>query len=124
MKLELKTVAIRPDGTYGALVWNNLPFAVSVECYPPILENGIYPCKRDFYHAGGYATFEIHVPGHDRVLFHKANFGRQLRGCVSLAESFAVIGKEIGIADSAGAFNEFMALTAGVDGFALVVSGR
>jgi hypothetical protein len=96
--LELKTIAIRPHGTYGALLWGGDPFAVSVEVYPPVLKAGPYKCTRDFYNHGGYATFEIHVDGHDRVLFHKGNFGTDSKACVVVAENFAVIDGKPGIA--------------------------
>ena len=122
--LELKTVAIRPHGVYSVLVWLDEPFAVSVEVAPPILVDGLYKCHRDYYHKGGYATFEIEVPGHDRVLFHKGNFGNQSKACVIVAESFAVLDGKVGVADSARGFAEFMKLTAAVERFEMLVSGR
>jgi len=123
-QLELKTVAIRPLGVYSVLLWNDDPFAVSVEVSPPVLVDGIYRCHRDFYHKGGYATFEIEVTGHDRVLFHKGNFGSQSLACVIVAESFAVLDGKIAVADSAHGFAEFMKLTADVEVFDMLVTGR
>lgn len=120
--LDLKTVSIEPDGYYGALVWDGRAFAVSVDA--GVLTNGTYRCTRDFYHAGNYPTFEIHMEGHTRVLFHKGNFGRESKACVIVAESFATIGSEHGVADSKHGFEEFMSLTDGLQEFDLTVSGR
>lgn len=128
----IKTVAMRLHGTYSVLLWNYDPFAVSVEVAPPILMDGPYYAHRDFYHAGGYETFEIEVEGHDRVLFHKGNHGAESKACVIVAESFAwlaeslkgVPGVSVGVADSKHGFEEFMTLTRGLQGFDIVVSGR
>jgi hypothetical protein len=122
--LELKTVAIRPHGVYSVLKWNDEPFAVSVEISPPVLVDGIYRCHRDFYHKGGYPTFEIEVDGHDRILFHKGNFGNQSKACVIIAESFAVLDGKIAVADYARGFQEFMHLTAEVNKFEMLVSAE
>jgi len=131
---ELKTVAVRPDGCYSVLCltegpqFGARPFAVAVEHtfgdFRAVLENGIFRCKRDFYHAGGYPTYEIIVPGHSLVKFHKGNTERDSRGCILVAESFAQFGAQAGVADSAGGFDEFMRLAGGVKEFDLVVSGR
>lgn len=122
--LELKTVAIRPHGVYSVLIWEDEPFAVSVEMSPPILVDGLYRCHKDFFHRGNYSTFEIEVPGHDRVLFHKGNFGNQSKACVIVAESFAVLDGKVAVADSARGFAEFMKLAEGVERFDMLVSGR
>lgn len=122
--LEIKTVAIRPHGVYSALKWLDDPFAVSVEVSPPILLDGVYRCHRDYYHKGGYATFEIEVHGHDRVLFHKGNFGSQSAACVIVAESFDRLNGKVAVSDSKGGFSEFMKLTDGLEEFSLLVSGR
>lgn len=123
-RLHIKTAAIRPHGTYSTLLWDDEPFAVSVEVSPPVLVDGIYRCHRDHYFKGGYATFEIEVPGHDRVLFHRGNFGNQSKACVIIAESFSVLDGKVAIADSAHGFEEFMKLTAGLETFDVLVSGR
>lgn len=122
--MEIKTVAIRPHGVYSALLWLDEPFAVSVEVSPSVLEDGIYHCHRDFYHKGGYETFEIEVPGHDRVLFHKGNFGSQSTACVIVANSFDEVSGKPGVAASERGFAEFMKLTAAVETFDVLVSGR
>src|SRR5258706_2032937 len=126
--MELKTVVVRSDGCFSVLLWDTRPFAVSVERtfddLSTVLRSMIYPCKRDFYHHGGYETFQIIVPGHDRVLFHKGNKEIDSMACVCVAESFTRMDGVTAIADSAHGFEEFMALTAGLDGFDLIVTGR
>lgn len=126
--MELKTVAIRSDGCFSVLLWDTRPFAVTVERTFEDLSTVIrmltYKCVRSFYHHGGYGTFEIIVPGHDRVLFHKGNKEIDSLACVCVAESFTRLDGVTAIADSAHGFEEFMAVTAGLDGFDLIVTGR
>ena len=89
-----------------------------------VIGNGVFTCKRDFYHKGGYPTFEIEVQGHDRVLFHKGNKETDSTACVIVAESFSVLDGVTAVGDSKGGFGEFMTLTAGVDEFEMEVTGR
>lgn len=125
MNPRLKLITIAQPGEkqfYGALVWDGMPFAVCVDA--GILRNGTYLCKRDFYNHGGYATFEIQVEGHDRVLFHKGNYPDQSLACVIIAESFEIVGGKPGISDSKHGFDEFMRLTEGLETFWFQVAGR
>lgn len=128
VRLELKTVAVRDDGAYSVLLWDGRPFAVSVERTfddnVTVIENGRYLCKRDYYHKGGYPTYEIIIPGHDRVLFHKGNFETNSEACVIVAESFAVIDTQTAVADSKHGFEELMSLAAGLESFGMEVTGR
>ena len=126
--IELKTVAIRDDGCFGVLLWTGRPFAVSLERTfadgRPIIGAGTHRCKRTDFHAGGYETFEIEVPGHTRVLFHRGNVETESEACVLVAESFARMGTLTAIADSEHGFKEFMSVTLGLDEFDLEVTGR
>jgi hypothetical protein len=132
--LELKTISVIEEGCFSGLNWNKVPFAVSVErTFEPIpifpyfrvvLENGLYRCVRDFYHKGNYETFEILVPGHDRVLFHKGNKEVNSEACVCIAESFTRLDGVTAIGDSKHGFEEFMQLTEGLNEFPMTVSGR
>lgn len=127
IRLELKTVALRDDGCFSALVWDGRPFAVSVERTfdsGPVIGNGKFLCRRDFYHKGGYVTYEIQVAGHDRILFHKGNVETDSDACVLVAESFGLLNGATAVLDSRGGFAEFMALTAGIDSFGMEVTGR
>jgi len=128
MILELKTVALREDGAFGVLLWDGRPFAVSAERtfenLRTVINGGPYKCRRDFYYKGRYETFEIEVPGHDRVLFHKGNVEGDSEACVLVAESFSAIGDATAIADSKHGFEEFMQLAAGLSEFDMLVTGR
>lgn len=128
MSLTLETVAVRDDGAFSVLLWDGRPFAVSVERTfddgKPIIQNGVYACKRDFYHKGGYETFEIIVAGHDRILFHKGNIETHSVGCVIVAESFGQLDGVTAVLDSKGGFEELMALAAGQSQFMMTVKGR
>ena len=127
-RLEIVTVSVRDDGCFSALLWDKRPFAVSVERTFEngriVIGNGIYRCTRDFYHKGGYETFEIQVDGHDRVLFHKGNTESDSTACVIVAESFGELNGQTAVLDSKGGFNEFMTLTAGLENFLVWVHGR
>jgi hypothetical protein len=126
--LDVKTVAVRDDGCFSALLWEGRPFAVSVERTfddgLPIINNGIYPCKRSHYFKGNYPTFEIYVPGHHRILFHKGNIETESEACIIVGESFGVLNGTTAVLDSKGGFTELMALTEGRDSFNMRVSGR
>ena len=126
--LELKTIAIREDGCFSVLLWNKRPFAVSVErtfdSGHPIISEGMYQCRRDFYHKGGYETFEIIIQGHDRVLFHKGNTETDSIGCVCIAEKFGSLNRKLAVLESKEGFDEFMQLTAGLDSFNMEVTER
>lgn len=123
--LELVTVAVHESGCYGNLKQEGgVPFAVTLERtfenLRTVLQNGEYRCHRDKYHKGGYETFEIEVPGHDRVLFHIGNWESNSEGCVLIAEGF----NGQGVSDSKGGFAEFMKILEGRDAFILRVRGR
>ncbi len=128
VRLELKTVAVRHDGCFSVLLWDGKPFAVSVERTfdegAPVIDNGKYLCKRDYYNKGGYATYEIQIAGHDRVLFHKGNVETNSEACICVAESFGVLDGATAVLDSQHGFDEFIALTDSMDSFGMEVSGR
>lgn len=127
-RLTLHTVALREDGAFSALLWDGRPFAVSVErtfdSGRPVISSGYFACLRSFYNKGGYPTFEIIVPGHSRVLFHKGNTEKDSLGCICVAESFSFVDGVTAVADSRGGFAEFMNLVEGLDAFGMEVIGR
>lgn len=126
--LDLKTVAVREDGCFSVLLWDGRPFAVSVERTfennRVVVGNGVFQCRRDFYHKGGYETFEIYVVGHHRVLFHKGNLEDHSEACIIVGESFGIQQGKTAVLDSGGGFAELMRLTQGLSAFDLVVTGR
>lgn len=128
MSLELKTIAMRDDGCFSVLLWEGVPFAVSVERTfedgRPVIQNGIYPCQRSFFNHGGYETFEIVVEGHSRVLFHKGNRELDSLACICVAEKFGVLQGETAVLESQEGFTELMNLTKDLSQFNMTVSGR
>lgn len=123
--ITVKRVAKLPEGCFGAALHLGVPFAVTLERTfddgQPVIPAGTYDCKRSYFHGGGYETYEISVPGHSRVLFHKGNIEVDSAGCVLIAESFGVLGREVAILDSKGGFSEFMSRVNGVGEFQLSV---
>jgi hypothetical protein len=145
--LTIHTVAIREDGCFSALLWEGRPFAVSVERTFDageaehgkrlVLPAGLIRCTADFYHKGGYATYQLHIDGHTRVLFHKGNREEHSLACVVVGESFggyspqtksysnhAMKDDQTAVLASGSAFEEFMILTAGRPEFYAQVLGR
>lgn len=124
----LKRIAVRREGAFGVLLNNGIPFCLTLERTYDVpagnfvkIPPGTYKCTRSWYNRGGYATFEIHVPGHSRILFHRANLEGDLDGCIGLGEQFGVLNGQPAILQSGEAFNEFMRVTKDVDSFSLDV---
>jgi hypothetical protein len=140
-RLELKTIAVRDDGCFSVMLWDGRPCLVSVERTfdngLPVIGGGAFDCRRSRYHKGGYETFEIIVPGHTRVLFHKGALEEHSLACVIVGESFGGFDRarkayaqradaddQTAILGSSAGFEEFMLLTAGIDFFRMQVTGR
>lgn len=124
--LTLKRIAVLSDGAFGVLLYQGVPFAVTLErTYDPDnsikIKDGPHNCHRSRYNKGGYDTFEIEVPGHSRILFHKGNIELHSEGCVLVAESFAVLGGKPGVALSSEGFTEFMKKMSDYDDFVMEV---
>lgn len=146
-RLEIFTVAVQEDGCFSVLKWDGRPICVSVErTFGPgeaqhgkriVVPNGIILARRDFYHKGGYETFELQIDGHDRVLFHRGAIEDHSLACVILGESFGGLDKltktytaqadaddQTAILGSSVAFAEFMKLATGLQEFNVWVHGR
>lgn len=127
-RLEIKTVAVLDDGCFSVLLWDGRPFAVSVERTfadgLPIIQRGVYDCRRDFYHKGGYETFELIIPEHDRVLFHRGNTEDNSLACVCVAEKFGALNGKVAVLESQEGFAELMQLTKGINVFLCEVTNR
>lgn len=128
IRLQIKTVAVLDDGCFSVLLWDNRPFAVSVERThadgQPTIPSGIHECVRDFYHGGGYETFEILIDGHDRVLFHKGNTELDSEGCVCVAEKFSTLEGKLAVLESREGFAELMEKASGLKRFLVEITGR
>ena len=124
--LTLKRVARDDYGTFGVLIRNNTPFAVTCEdlwrenspnisCIPV----GMYRCVRVQSPKFG-STFEITgVEGRTHILFHKGNTEDDTHGCVLIGERFEALNGKTAVLDSGSGFGEFMRLMEDVDSFPL-----
>ena len=129
----MKTMIIRrvstgPDGTFGVIVYKNIPFALTLErewkdnrrgisCIPA----GNYKCKRVNSPKFGN-TFEVtNVPGRSHILFHKGNLDDDSHGCILVGEKFGNINDSPGIHASLEGYNEFMKKLMGEIGFRLII---
>lgn len=116
MRFQIKRVWVGDKGCFGVIFCDRQPpFALTLErTFDPddrvVVPYGISKCTFDFYHKGGYPTYEIQFPdgSHDRVLFHKGNKEHHSRGCILIGEYFHDFGDLSGIANSKAGFNEFM----------------
>lgn len=131
-EIILERIASLPFGMFGRIdfgektlytverEWKNNERMIS--CIP----NGIYTCKRGFFNRGGYETIEIcDVPDRSHILFHIANFPRELNGCIGLGESIGIIttvrGPELGVINSRVAFNYFCDKMLSLTPFKLII---
>lgn len=130
----MKTITLKrvtpsgPDGVFGVLIADNIPFAVTVErpwvdnqkqvsCIP----DGTYMCRRVSSPKFG-DTFEITgVDNRSHVLFHKGNTIDDSHGCILVGEQFEKISGAPGIAMSGKGYGEFMGMLKGINEFQLVI---
>jgi len=131
--LIIRRLATGTDGTFGVLVHNDIPFALSLErewadnrpsvgdvpgsCIPA----DEYLCRRvDSPRFGN--TFEVtDVPNRTHILFHKGNLDDDSRGCILIGEQFGMISGSPGIQASKKGYNEFMSIMKDDDEFRLIV---
>jgi len=132
MRMTLQRVSVRREGAFGVLLNERMiPFAVTLErTYDELDESGevstkiapgVYKCSRSYFNRGGYPTYEIEVPGHSRILFHKGNVENDADGCVLVASSFGELRGEDAIIASAAGFAEFMRRASNYNAFELEV---
>ena len=115
-RLTIVRISSLTEGTFGVMLLNGKPFAVTgerpwrenkkgVSCIP----SGMYLCKR--YQSAKYPdTFEVmNVPDRTYVLFHKGNFPlKDSEGCILVAEKFEEVNGEVAVLDSKHGFEEFI----------------
>lgn len=122
--IQLVRVAERIDATYGVLLFNGLPFAVTLErpwkdnaqnisCIP----KGEYQCVRWSSPKFGSTWLLQGVPGRTHVLIHKGNSVADTQGCILVGEAYE--GQLI--AQSGKAFAELQFLLCDVDTFTLTI---
>ena len=126
--LQILRVAENEHGTFSVLLWDQRPFAVSLEprwknneenisCIP----SGQYMCSRVQSPTFG-ETFEvIGVPGRTNVLFHWGNRIVDTEGCILVAEEFGKLYGDDAVLSSRRGFNELMKITKEMDGFNVLI---
>jgi hypothetical protein len=117
-KILLVRLEVGEDGAFGVLVVDGQLFATCERTFTEpggqqrvVIPVGRWLCKRAMYNKGGYRTFEIIVPGHDEVKFHRGNVELHSLGCVLVGSSFGEIGGRPAVLDSATAWRRFDELT-------------
>jgi hypothetical protein len=128
MGLTIKRVSIIDPGAFGVMLLDDVPFAVTLERTYDLdarevvkIPPGIYRCTKTTYYKGDYPTYEIHVPGHSRILFHKANVETQLEGCIAIGEEFGVLYNKPAVLRSGRGFDEFMQKMSHLEYFDLTI---
>lgn len=128
MKLIIKRIATGTNGTFGVILFNEIPFALTLErqwlnnqrgisCVPA----GNYICKRVNSPKFGN-TFEItNVPNRTSILLHKGNLDDDSHGCVLIGEQFEPVNGSPGIQASTHGYNEFMSITKDINEFDLEI---
>jgi hypothetical protein len=112
--IYLHRVAYHQDGTFGVLLDESEPFAVTLE--PEWLDNkkdscipeGRYVCERFTSGKHGKTWMVKDVPGRSFILFHKGNTEEDSEGCILLGEQFFRSGDKASIANSGAGFAEFL----------------
>lgn len=126
--LLLRTSGVNQDGCFSVLWLPTRPIAVTIERtfddLRTVIPNGDFRCVSSRYHRGGYDTYEIKVPGHTRVLFHKGNTELDSEGCILVGSSFGLLNGAPAVLASKQAFDNFMQIMSGVEEFTLRVTGR
>jgi hypothetical protein len=114
VSFTVQRVSIIEPGAFGVMKdERGWPFAVTLErTYDDLrvkIPAGTYVCTRTKYFKGGYPTFEIPVPGHDRILLHVANVETELEGCIAVALKFGELKGRLAVLESGAGFARFMA---------------
>ena len=127
--IKLWRIVDNIDGTFGVLIDEDVPFAVTVErrwldnkkgesCIPP----GVYVCKRITSPKFGN-TFQVTaVPGRSEILFHKGNIIDNTHGCIIIGEQFEPLGNKTAVIASGKGFGEFLQRLSGINEFNLCVT--
>jgi hypothetical protein len=126
--LILKRIAMSDHGTFGVLIDDHAPLALTLE--RPWLRNGKnvscipegnYICKRILSPKFG-DTFEIKdVPERTHILFHAGNTMDHTKGCVLVGQRFGSLGEKTAVLLSRDGFGELMQRLKGTDEFLLKV---
>ena len=111
----LRRIAFTEHGTFGVLIDNGVPFALTLE--RPWLDNqedvscipsGVYTCNR-FHSETHPNTFQVlDVPDRTGILFHTGNLMKHSAGCILIGETFEPYKGQPAVMSSSKGFTEFM----------------
>jgi len=120
---HLRRDDFHPNGVWGRLAGGGDIVLHTIENPDTLIAPGEYRCVRDYYHRGGYPTFEIIVDGRDRLLFHAANYASELEGCIAPGmERGYTDGDTPAVWRSRVAFEKYMQANDGFDEHTLVIT--
>ena len=131
MRLQLFRIAQSPVATYGVLLYEGIPFALTLErpwlfnrksesCIPV----GTYKVIRVQSPKHGN-TFQVqNVTGRDGINFHKGNLEGDTEGCILVGEQFEPINGKPGIAASTAGFAQFLDLLKDLNEFVLEITDK
>ena len=133
MDMLLQRVYSGPEGVFSTLSpLGKPPFAVALEHSYEAAEGwiakvprGTYQCLRGEHQlASGppFTTYEVQVPGHTGILFHKGNIENDSEGCILLGLQFGNLSGLPAVLQSTSAFIFFLSRQVN-DSFNLTVGG-
>lgn len=128
-QLKLLRIAYIPDGTFGVLFDEDIPFCLTLErewrnneknvsCIP----GGLYLCKRVQSPKFGDTFKVLHVSGRSDILFHKGNIEDDSHGCILVGEQYHKYKGKISIKASRQGFAEFKKRTKDLEFFKLEIT--
>ena len=135
--ITIKRIAYTEDGTFGVILSNDVPFAVTLErqwldnrrsksCIPA----GKYTVTRcnkspDYGYQNSPRfgdTFMVDsVPNRSKILFHKGNLDDDSHGCILVGEQFGTLSGDTAILASKHGFDEFLRIHRNVNAFNLEI---
>lgn len=128
-RLELVRVAVRPEGAFGVLKFDGLPIALTLErTYEQDgrqftkIPCGRWRCRRTFFVRGSYESYEVLVPGHSRLLFHRGNTEGDSEGCILVGKEIGTLNGQPAILRSLDAYLAFMRVMDGLETADLTVT--
>lgn len=132
LKFTIKRIASTPQGVYGVILFNGIPFALTAE--RPWLDNapniscipeGSYSCKR-VDSPQFHDTFEVtNVPNRTHILFHKGNVAAEdSKGCILIGEMFEPVHGQTAVQSSAKGYGEYKKIMEEIDQHFLIIENH
>ncbi len=124
--MRLLRTDYKADGIFGKLLDDDgdqlaVTLEHSYDC-KPLVPAGTYTCVRYASPHFGYDVFMLQdVPGHTAIELHRANWQKDLHGCIGLGRDVTESPEGTMITNSAATFYDFMEHMEGVDTFQLTI---